>query len=65
MINTSGGRHKAIKNWTRPSIAEMGVPKEPWQQVHSRNQKKYNMHLVGRRDKVKISQKVLLTLVCW
>merc|ERR1712110_1262950 len=43
----SGGRHKAVKNWTRPSIAEMGVPKEPWQQVHSRNQKKYNMHLVA------------------
>jgi len=47
LINTSGGRHKAVKNWTRPSIAEMGVPKEPWQQVHSRNQKKYNMHLVA------------------
>merc|ERR1712179_369677 len=47
LINTSGGRQKAVKNWTRPSIAEMGVPKEPWQQVHSRNQKKYNMHLVA------------------
>merc|ERR1712179_339140 len=47
LINTSGGRYKAVKNWTRPSIAEMGVPKEPWQQVHSRNQKKYNMHLVA------------------
>merc|ERR1712179_890551 len=47
LINTSGGRQKAVKNWTRPSIAEMGVPKEPWQQVHSRNQKKYNIHLVA------------------
>merc|ERR1712179_545933 len=47
LINTSGGRYKAVKNWTRPSIAEMGVPKEPWQQVHSRNQKKYNIHLVA------------------
>ena len=49
MINTSGGRQKAVKNWTRPSIDELGIPKEPWKQVYSKNQKKYNMHLVGMR----------------
>merc|ERR1712003_146508 len=55
LISTSGGRHKALKNWTRPSIAEMGVPKEPWQQVHSRNQKKYNMHLVAGAGAIAVS----------
>jgi len=55
LISTSGGRHKAVKNWTRPSIAEMGVPKEPWQQVHSRNQKKYNMHLVAGAGAIAVS----------
>merc|ERR1712176_734652 len=55
LISTSGGRHKALKNWTRPNIAEMGVPKEPWQQVHSRNQKKYNMHLVAGAGAIAVS----------
>ena len=26
-------RGKAVANWTRPSIEEMGVPTEPWKQV--------------------------------
>ena len=26
-------RGKALANWARPSIDEMGVPTEPWKQV--------------------------------
>merc|ERR1719500_2434676 len=55
LISTGGGRHKAVKNWTRPSIAEMGIPKEPWQQVHNKNQKKYNMHLVAGAGAITVS----------
>jgi len=55
LISTSGGRHKAVKNWTRPSIAEMGIPKEPWQQVHNKNQKKYNMQLVAGAGAITVS----------
>merc|ERR1711997_777660 len=47
LISSSGGRHKAVQNWSRPSIAEIGVPKESWQHVHNKNQKRYNVHLVA------------------
>ena len=28
------------QNWKRPSIGELGVPREPWARVHERNQRK-------------------------
>jgi len=38
-------RGKALANWARPSIDEMGVPTESWKQVHDKNQAKYLIHL--------------------
>jgi hypothetical protein len=35
----------ALENWSRPSIDELGVPREPWQRVHERNQQKFNMQV--------------------
>jgi len=39
-------RGKALQNWARPSINEMGVPTEPWSRVNDKNQKKFALHLV-------------------
>ncbi|XP_023347298.1 apoptosis-inducing factor 1, mitochondrial [Eurytemora carolleeae] len=39
-------RNKALQNWSRPSIDELLVPKNSWQQVHARNQKRYNAQLL-------------------
>jgi len=44
-LATSRSNCKALKNWKRPSIGELGVPREPWQRVHDRNQRKFNTHL--------------------
>jgi len=38
-------RGKALANWARPSIDEMGVPTEPWKQVYDKNQSKYMLQL--------------------
>jgi len=38
-------RGKALANWARPSIDEMGVPTESWKQVYDKNNTKYMMHL--------------------
>jgi len=38
-------RGKALANWTRPSIDEMGVPTEPWKQVYDKNQSKFLLQL--------------------
>ena len=46
-INTSRAKNKAVKNWERPSIDEMMVPKDPWQRVFDKNQKRYNAHLLA------------------
>ena len=46
-INTSRANTKAVKNWERPSIEEMTVPKDPWQRVFDKNQKRYNAHLLA------------------
>merc|ERR550519_361935 len=46
-FQTSGGRRKALENWKRPSIDELGVPKENWGVVNARTQKRYNLHLVA------------------
>ena len=47
-LSRSSCRHKALKNWSRPSISEIGVPSEPWQHVHNKNQKKFNLQLLGK-----------------
>jgi len=39
-------RGKALANWARPSIDELGVPTEPWKQVYDKNQTKYMVHLL-------------------
>jgi len=44
-LATSRSNCKALQNWKRPSISELGVPREPWARVHDRNQKKFNLHL--------------------
>ena len=44
-FNTSRSHLKALKNWERPSIAEMTIPKDPWKRVFERNQKRYNAQL--------------------
>merc|ERR1711915_794559 len=38
---------KALENWKRPSIAEIGVPSESWEVVYSKNQKKFNLQLLA------------------
>jgi len=39
-------RGKALANWARPSIDELGVPTEPWKQVYDKNQSKFLIHLL-------------------
>ena len=43
----SGIRLKALKNWSRPSISELGIPTQSWSVVYARNQKRYNLQLLG------------------
>jgi hypothetical protein len=38
-------RGKALQNWTRPSIDELGVPTKSWARVHERMQRRFNMQL--------------------
>merc|ERR1712079_218561 len=38
-------RGKALANWARPSIDEMGVPTESWKQVYDKNQSRYMLQL--------------------
>ena len=46
-VHTSRPHSKALKNWERPSIDELGVPQEPWRRVFDRNQKKFNAQLAA------------------
>ena len=46
-MHTSRANPKAVKNWERPSIDEMMVPRDPWQRVFDKNQKRYNAHLLA------------------
>merc|ERR1712240_179375 len=39
-------RGKALQNWARPSIDELGVPTESWLRVYENNQKKYSVQLL-------------------
>jgi len=47
-------RGKALQNWKRPSIDEMGVPAEPWGRVHDRNQKKFSTQVKSWFTLIKI-----------
>ena len=40
-------RGKALENWARPSIDELGVPTEPWKKVYDARQKKYMAMLLA------------------
>ena len=40
-------RLKALKNWSRPSISELTIPTQPWSVVFAKNQKRYNLQLLG------------------
>jgi len=46
-LKTSCKKEKALENWKRPSIDELGVPSEPWRKVFDRNQKRYNLYLIA------------------
>ena len=46
-FHTSASRRKALENWKRPSIGEMGVPTESHTHVFTKNQKRYNMQLLA------------------
>ncbi|TRY63817.1 hypothetical protein TCAL_15221 [Tigriopus californicus] len=37
----------ALKNWTKPSMEEYGVPTESWSTVNAKRQARYNMTLLG------------------
>ena len=39
-------RGKALANWARPSIDELGVPTESWKQVHDKNQTKFMVQML-------------------
>jgi len=46
-LSSSQVRRKALEGWKRPSIDEIGVPKDNWQGVFAKNQQKYNLHLLA------------------
>jgi len=45
-LHSSRSNYKALKNWARPSIDELTVPREPWKRVFDKNQKRYNTQLM-------------------
>jgi len=45
-FHSSRSNFKALKNWKRPSIDELTVPRDPWQRVFDKNQKRYNTQLM-------------------
>merc|ERR1719470_162848 len=47
LFSSSLVRRKALENWKRPSIEELGVPTESWQTVFAKNQTRYNLHLLA------------------
>ena len=38
-------RRLALRDWKRPSVEELTVPREAWSKVHRRNQRKFNLQL--------------------
>jgi len=46
-LSSSVVRRKALEGWKRPSIDEIGIPRESWQGVYAKNQQKYNIHLLA------------------
>merc|ERR1712123_365762 len=40
-------KEKALENWKRPSIDELGTPSESWKKVFDKNQKRYNTYLLA------------------
>ena len=46
-FHTSASKRKALQNWKRPSIDEMGIPTESHSLVFARNNKKYNLQLLA------------------
>ena len=34
-----------MRDWKRPSVEELTVPREAWSKVHRRNQRKFNLQL--------------------
>merc|ERR1711935_768747 len=39
-------KEKALENWKRPSIDELGTPIESWKKVFDKNQKRFNTYLL-------------------
>merc|ERR1712165_579522 len=65
LLSTSPRSLKALQNWSRPSIAELTVPKESWQHVHNRNQKKYNIQLLAGLGTIATTLAALVINVYW
>merc|ERR1711936_870579 len=47
VFSSSSVKRKALDNWKRPSIDEIGVPAESWVSVYTKNQKKFNIQLLA------------------
>merc|ERR1711935_1285033 len=45
-LKNSCKKEKALEDWKRPSIDELGTPSESWKKVFDKNQKRYNTHLL-------------------
>merc|ERR1712106_464898 len=39
-------KEKALENWKRPSIDELGTPIESWKKVFDKNQRRFNTYLL-------------------
>merc|ERR1712165_427915 len=65
LLSTSPRSLKALQNWSRPSIAELTVPKESWQHVYNRNQKKYNIQLLAGLGTIATTLAALVINVYW
>ena len=46
-FKSSCRKEKALENWKRPSIDELGIPTESWKKVFDRNQKRFNFYLMA------------------
>lgn len=64
-FNSSRSNYKALKNWERPSIDEMTIPKDPWKRVFDKNQKKYNAQLMVGVGVFSATATVIVNSVYW
>jgi len=46
-FSSTSVRRKALENWKRPSIEELGVPSQAWETVNATSQKRFNTQLLA------------------